>query len=584
MGTKIKLWNTLGYILFLLVFAASLAVFYFTRTAEDSMAFIINLAFEAVIAIFLVVYIFGCAVPAARMAARLSWMRDEILYSQEDSQGLWNRYSKNAAPFGNRLLDERYGAYLRELRRLYKQNAITADCDIDDYINEETFYSAVNKPFCDQIGGIMSGLGILFTFIGLVYGLRNFDATTVDMMQTSTQALMAGIKIAFLTSIFGLIYSLLINIFYRRLVKMGVEAVYEFQDAYTEYVRPSNAHGAENAMLRLQTEQNAALERFGSNVGEQVSEAIITLMKPTVEQMHDTIVRYTTVAIEDQREGMEKVVRYFLESMNSSLGHIFVQLRARIDDLNASEKEMIESIRAMTGDMGQTRENLIAAQTCAAAITQTMAAYTGTIEQLTAAQTRVIEQMEEFVAQSGEAHQQEAAYIEKLSAAARSAEDNTQSSLLVARSVEAIAGQFQTDSASGARILEEAGVKISAAAESVRAMSGSVVEDMSAAALRLTSAADTMEGGLRRTVDESLAQMDDSLERMAAAVDRLNAASGNVAQAMKSLPKTASSVDSDFKATAKAIDTELKLLLTAVSNTQKVLNRFNADLERRVDG
>lgn len=582
MGTKIRLWNTFGYILFLLVFVASLGVFYFTRSGDGYVDFMINLVFEAVIAVFLVVYIFGCAAPAARMVAKLNRVREDILCAEEDPKTLWARYSKNPAPFGNRRLDARYGAYLREMRRLYKQNAITADCDIEDYINEETFYSAVNKPFCDQIGGIMSGLGILFTFIGLVYGLRNFDATTVDMMQTSTQALMAGIKIAFLTSIFGLIYSLLINLFYRRLVKMGVDAVYDFQETYTEYVRPSNAHGAENAMLRLQTEQNAALERFGNSVGEQVSEAIITLMKPTVDQMHDTIVQYTTVAIEDQRAGMEKVVRYFLESMNTSLGNIFVQLKTRIDELNSWEQDMIESIRTMTGDMGQTRENLIAAQASAAAITQTMAAYTGAIEQLTAAQSRVIERMEEFVAQSEEAHQQEAAYIEKLSAAAQSAADNTQSSLQVARSVETIAAQFRTDSASGARMLEDAGVKISAAAESIRAMSGSVVEDVSAAAQRLTSAADTMEGGLRRTVDESLAQVDTSLEKMAAAVEKLNAASGTVSQAMKALPKTVSSADSDFKATAKAIDTELKLLLTAVSDTQKVLNRFNADLERRI--
>ncbi len=582
MGTKIRLWNTFGYILFLLVFAASLGVFYFTRSGDGYVDFMINLVFEAVIAVFLVVYIFGCAAPAARMVAKLNRVREDILCAEEDPKTLWARYSKNPAPFGNRRLDARYGAYLREMRRLYKQNAITADCDIEDYINEETFYSAVNKPFCDQIGGIMSGLGILFTFIGLVYGLRNFDATTVDMMQTSTQALMAGIKIAFLTSIFGLIYSLLINLFYRRLVKMGVDAVYDFQETYTEYVRPSNAHGAENAMLRLQTEQNAALERFGNSVGEQVSEAIITLMKPTVDQMHDTIVQYTTVAIEDQRAGMEKVVRYFLESMNTSLGNVFVQLKTRIDELNSWEQDMIESIRTMTGDMGQTRENLIAAQASAAAITQTMAAYTGAIEQLTAAQSRVIERMEEFVAQSEEAHQQEAAYIEKLSAAAQSAADNTQSSLQVARSVETIAAQFRTDSASGARMLEDAGVKISAAAESIRAMSGSVVEDVSAAAQRLTSAADTMEGGLRRTVDESLAQVDTSLEKMAAAVEKLNAASGTVSQAMKALPKTVSSADSDFKATAKAIDTELKLLLTAVSDTQKVLNRFNADLERRI--
>ena len=584
MGTKIKLWNAFGCILFLLVFAASLGVFWFTSSGEGYMDFIINLAFEAVVAIFLMVYIIGCAGPAARMAAALDRVKEDILCAEEEPKVLWARYSKNAAPFGNRRLDERYGAYLREMRRLYKQNAITADCDIEDYINEDSIYSAVNKPFCDQIGGIMSGLGILFTFIGLVYGLRNFDASTVDMMQSSTQALMAGIKIAFLTSIFGLIYSLLINLFYRRLVKMGIDTVYEFQDAYTENVRPSNAHGAENAMLRLQTEQNAALERFGTGVGEQVSEAIITLMKPTVDRMHDTIVQYTTVAIEDQRAGMEKVVRYFLESMNSSLGNIFAQLKARIDELNVWEQDMIDSIRSMTGDMGRTREDLIAARDSAESITRTMAAYTEAIEELTAAQSRVIGQMEAFVVQSGETRGQEAAYLEKLSAAADAAAGNTRESLEVARSVESIAAQLRADSGSGANVLEEAGVKIAAAAESVRAMSDSVVGDVSAAAQRLASAADAMEGGLRRTVDESLSQVDGSLERMAAAVDKLNAAAGGVTQAMKSLPKTASSVDSDFKATARAIDTELKLLLTAVSDTQKILNKFNADLERRVSG
>ena len=584
MGTKIRLWNTFGWLLFLVVFVASLGVFYFTRSGDGGMDFIINLAFEAVVAIFLVVYIFGCAAPAARMTAALNRVKEDILCAEEDPKALWARYSKNTAPFGNRRLDARYGAYLRELRRLYKQNAITADCDIEDYINEDVLYAAVNKSFCDQIGGIMSGLGILFTFIGLVYGLRNFDATTVDMMQTSTQALMAGIKIAFLTSIFGLIYSLLINLFYRRLVKMGLETVYDFQETYTEYVRPSNAHAAENAMLRLQTEQNAALERFGNSVGEQVSEAIITLMKPTVDQMHDTIVQYTTVAIEDQRAGMEKVVRYFLESMNTSLGNIFIQLKTRIDELNIWETDMIGSIRAMTEDMGHTREDLIAAQASAQDITRTMAAYTEAIEKLTAAQSGVIAQMAAFVAQSGEAQAQEAAYLEKLSAASQAAADNTRDSLRVAHAVEDIAAQFRADSDAGIRVMEEAGVKIFAAAESVRSMSDSVVEDVSAAAQRLASAADSMEGGLRRTVDESLSQVDDSLERMAAAVDKLNAASGSVAQAMKALPKTASSVDSDFKATAKAIDTELKLLLTAVSDTQKVLNRFNADLERRVSG
>ena len=584
MGTRIKLWNFFSALLFILAFAASLGVFYLTRAGEGHLDFIINLIFDALAAIFILIYFLGCAGPAARMASALNRVKNDILCAEEEPKALWARYSKNNAPFGNRRLDARYGAYLRELRRLYKQNAITADCDIDEYINEEQIYSAVNKPFCDQLGGIMSGLGILFTFIGLVYGLRNFDASTVDMMQTSTQALMAGIKIAFLTSIFGLIYSLLFNIFYKRLVKNCVEAVYAFQDAYTECVRPSNEHGAENAMLRLQTEQNAALERFGSSVGEQVSEAVITLMKPSVDKMHDAIVQYTTVAIEDQRAGMEKVVRYFLESMNGSMGSIFTQMKARIDELAVWEQDMIDSIRNMTDNMGSTTQSLAEAQTSAQAITRSMSDYTAKIEALTAAQDQVIARMEAFVAQSGVSQEQQAAYIEKLSAAGQAAEDNTRSSLRVAESVADIAARIHAESESYAGRLSEASVKISAAAESVKAVSDTVASDMTASAQRLEQAAADMEGGLSRTVNESLSAMDTSLEKLSAALDSISAASDNVKQAFKSVPKSASASEAYFKATAKAIDTELKLLLTAVSDTQKIFNKFNADLERRVDG
>lgn len=584
MGTRIKLWNLFSALLFILAFAASLGVFYLTRSGEGYTDFIINLAFDAVAAIFILIYFLGCAGPVARMASALSRVKDDILCAEEEPKALWARYSKNNAPFGNRRLDERYGAYLRELRRLYKQNAITADCDIDEYINEEQVYSAVNKPFCDQLGGIMSGLGILFTFIGLVYGLRNFDASTVDMMQTSTQALMAGIKIAFLTSIFGLIYSLLFNLFYKRLVKNCVEAVYDFQDVYTECVRPSNEHGAENAMLRLQTEQNAALERFGSSVGEQVSEAVITLMKPSVDKMHDAIVQYTTVAIEDQRAGMEKVVRYFLENMNDSMGSIFTQMKARIDELSVWEQDMIDSIRNMTDNMGSTTQSLAEAQASAQAITRCMSDYTAKIEALTAAQDQVVARMEAFVAQSGASQEEQAAYIERLSAAGQAAADNTQSSLQVAQSVAAIAAQLHAESESHTDRLSEASVKISAAAESVKAVSDTVASDVTAAAQRLEQAASDMEGGLSRTVTESVAVMDKSLEKLSAAMDGITAASDNVKQAFKSVPKSASAADAYFKATAKAIDTELKLLLTAVSDTQKLFNKFNADLERRVDG
>ena len=583
MGRRIKAWNALSLIIFLAVFAASLGVFWLTRTGGGYIDFIINVIFDLIAFCFLMGYIVGCAGPLGRVVSGLARTTAEIQDTRADARTLWNRYSSGSAPFGVDALDRRFSAYVRELRRMQKQNAWTADCALEDYIDESLIYSTVNKSFCDQVGGIMSGLGVLFTFIGLVYGLRNFDASSVDVMQSSTQALMAGIKVAFLTSIFGLIYSLLFSLFYKKLLKNGLEALYDFQDTFAERVRPDNAHGAENAMLRLQQEQNEALQSFGATMGEQVSEAIIALMGPTVDKLQSTITQYVTVAIEDQRAGMEKVVRYFLESMNASLGDIFVQLRARTEELVHWQQDMTDAIQAMIRGMGSTTENLTRAETSARRIADTMAAYTDGIQALTDAQRGVTAQMEQLMSRYQASRDAEAALAKVTADNARAAADAMADSLRSAQAIQSMADQLRRAGDDSARAIADAGTQIGAASESIRAMAGDLAGGMDQAAARLGTAADELKGDIRRDVGESLSLMEGAIARLNEAVENMSASLGGAGKAISSLPKTAAGVNDDIRSTAKVIDTELKLLLKAVSDTQKLLTRFNADLERRMD-
>jgi biopolymer transport protein ExbB/TolQ len=583
MGNHIKAWNALSRVLFLLVFAASLGVFYLTHTGESYADLIINLSFDLVAALFLVIYFAGCARPLVKVASALSRATDDILRFEDDTKALWERFIRESAPFENDRLDDRYGAYLRQLGVQHKQNPDTVNCAIDDYIDEELIYTTANKSFCDQLGGIMSGLGILFTFIGLVYGLRNFDASSVDVMQSSTQALMAGIKIAFLTSIFGLIYSLLFGLTYKKLLKDSLDTLYEFQDVYTEVVCPANDHGAENTLIRLQTEQNAALENFGKNVGEQVSQAIISLMQPTVAQLQDTITQYVSVSMEDQRAGMDKVVRYFLDSMNSSLGDIFAQLKDRTQELTRWEKDMTGSLSAMTAAMGKTSQDLETAQRCSVQIAQTMSAYTDSIQALTQAQAAVTERVNDLLTAYDNSQQQQAAYLQDLAAAGQAAAQNREQSLQVAQTVADIASQLGRNTESSAKTITAAGQTLSKSAQSIQDMAQKVTTDVGTAATRLERAADDLEGGLARSIVDSLAMVDDSLSKLSGAVNSVNASVAGVNQAMKALPKTTANINSDLRTTSKVIDTELKLLLKAVSDTEKILNKFNADLEQRID-
>ena len=91
------------------------------------------------------------------------------------------------------------------------------DCDVEDYIFESELLESCNYNVCTQVAGILTALGILGTFLGLVLGLRSFDFSNADQMTSSVEALVGGLNVAFYTSIYGVTLSILYNIIFRRI-------------------------------------------------------------------------------------------------------------------------------------------------------------------------------------------------------------------------------------------------------------------------------------------------------------------------------------------------------------------------------
>ena len=62
----------------------------------------------------------------------------------------------------------------------------------------------IHKRLLEMVPDIFTSLGILGTFVGLVWGLKNFEPSNYEAMTTSVASLVDGIKVAFLTSIYGI--------------------------------------------------------------------------------------------------------------------------------------------------------------------------------------------------------------------------------------------------------------------------------------------------------------------------------------------------------------------------------------------
>ena len=598
MGRKIKNLNVWGRILYIAVFAVSLGVFWLTRSGEGWIDLGLNLIFDLAAMLFILCYFAGSARPVAKLVSALDAAAGSVRSraATAEPKALWQELSKEK-PFTG-VLAERWASYVKEVKRQARQNPATASVDIADYIGDELLYSVARKSFCDQIGGIMTGLGILFTFIGLVYGLRSFNATSVELMQTSTQILMAGIKVAFLTSIFGLIYSLIFGLIYKKMMRLALAGVYEFDDCIDEFVRPVNEHAGENALIRLQSEQNELLAKLAENIGESVSASLSDAIKPVIAQLQTTLNGYVTVAIEDQRAGLDRVVNYFLETMNSSMGNIFTQLREQTAELSQWQKTMTAAIAKLIEAVGAAEGDLEKSRKYTQLIIERVDAFTANADTLTARQMETLREIDSFMNDYRALHKAESAYISEMAAAAKSAESYSQQNAAsiesframadtysqtmekkMAESLGALTGQiavmgedWRNDAETIRRQLDAAGDKLDSSADSLRMVADKNATDMTTASQKLTAA-----------LNGSFTRFDENLTGLTAALSKVTAATNAASDSMKGLPATANSFDTEIGKANKSMKAELNNLLAAMTDTRKAVEKFNSAAGRKLN-
>lgn len=115
--------------------------------------------------------------------------------------------------FRQKDLDIMFKEYRNRVEQQKEEGEIVSD--IEDYISEDVLSLRTWQGFILQIPGILTGLGILGTFIGLISGISSIGFSSVDAALESISLLLSGIQTAFYTSISGVILSILFNILNR---------------------------------------------------------------------------------------------------------------------------------------------------------------------------------------------------------------------------------------------------------------------------------------------------------------------------------------------------------------------------------
>ena len=321
---------------------------------------IVNIAMFIIVGIILAVSETRCFIPASSMTRDLEEVTAKIKRDAMHSHRfLWEKYrDEKEELFTDKTLKDQYQDYLYELERVTHMDKSSFKCDIEDYINYDLVDFVIHRDTMNQVAGVMTGLGILGTFVGLSLGLQGFNTGSTAEITNSIEPLMRGIKVAFHTSIYGMVFSLTFNFAYKKRVDDAENAVRNFISAYKKYVMPDTHTDGVNRLLKLQQQQADAVSEITGTVAHDISEELSRLLNPELDRFDRTLSEFAKVATRAQKEAISEIVDSFIREMNKSLGQTFGQLSETISRTLLMQQENEKIMREIFERTGGTSDNM----------------------------------------------------------------------------------------------------------------------------------------------------------------------------------------------------------------------------------
>lgn len=306
--------------------------------------------------------------------------------NEYDSKGslLWEYYEslKGNEIFYEPVLQQWYDDYIQESKRLKEHSDGKYSCSIEDYFNKNQLDVTAKKNMYNLVPGTMTGLGILGTFLGLSLGLRAFNTGSSAEISNSIAPLMDGIKVAFHTSIYGMLFSLIFNFIFKNVMDGAYDNLDYFLHVFETYVKSdvdstneSNLRKMLLEMPEIMSQQiykdlepslnkiNATLEEFSEKTSnilvkmpEEIGQHILNTLEPAFNNMNITLETFSEKVSKSEMEGISNIVDTFLGEMNKSLGDNFTHLGETIEqtcELQKQNSDYMQSILSNIGDLTQ---------------------------------------------------------------------------------------------------------------------------------------------------------------------------------------------------------------------------------------
>ncbi|WP_404427161.1 hypothetical protein LG296_15180 [Ureibacillus chungkukjangi] len=226
--------------------------------------------------------------------------------------------------------------YVEQWKRYYKrieEKELDEKIKVEPYFGIETLHFAIGERGILELGGgVHTSLGVLGTFIGLTFGLSRLDSLDPELLRDGIENLISGMTTAFLTSVVGVVLSL-IWIFIDRKIRLSLEGKIDW-------------HSNELSLLLNADDEEIFLNRL-EKISAKQAEQITTLLTDALEKAF-------TPFIHTMQSNNESIVNGFtnMESHLTAQNELTQQqLELAKNQSNELSDKLVESLSSDTKEV-----------------------------------------------------------------------------------------------------------------------------------------------------------------------------------------------------------------------------------------
>lgn len=250
------------------------------------------------------------------------------------------------------------GSWLRFLQNAEQLDRRGLPCAVEDYINDDTVtHGPGNAQLAELIPNLLTSLGILGTFMGMMRGLGGLDFTNSANIIAGIPALLSGMQFAFGTSVAGISCSLVFNMLNRIAQGSSYRAVDDFVECFTQLAMKRPLDNDVQLICQNQ-DANHMLSTLADGLPQQIAGSVELSLTRAMQPVTQSMDSFLIGATRAQVDGVGRIVGSFVQQMNDTLGGQLTRLGETLTEINQNQRLSVERVEQTLNAAGTIVEDV----------------------------------------------------------------------------------------------------------------------------------------------------------------------------------------------------------------------------------